>query len=302
LIIQLICLFSVSFFTVPAGAETSLTIYYTASLNGNLDGCNCPMNPVAGLVKRAAFLRTLRSSGSTLILDAGDVLDEYPDPDLAEHILEVYEELNYNAVAVGDQELANGAEALLEYRAYSPLICHNLLIQNRPSDDGASESLLFTPDPVVIARKGLLIGILSLIDPAALPEPSERGMRIVDPITSASTILTHCDQADLDLTILLYHGCFQSALELVNACPCVDVVIFAHEQQLVAPRKIGTTIFASPGEEGNRLGILTLYLGPRGIDRFENEFRFFSYTKDPDDPAVRSRIDSYRHKLRARLY
>jgi 2',3'-cyclic-nucleotide 2'-phosphodiesterase (5'-nucleotidase family) len=79
---------------VPAGTETTLTIYYTASLNGNLDGCTCEMNPVAGLVKRAAFLRTLKSSGTTLVLDAGDIFDEYPDPDLAKHILEVYRELN----------------------------------------------------------------------------------------------------------------------------------------------------------------------------------------------------------------
>jgi 2',3'-cyclic-nucleotide 2'-phosphodiesterase (5'-nucleotidase family) len=302
LIIKLFFLFSVTLLTVPAGTETTLTIYYTASLNGNLDGCTCEMNPVAGLVKRAAFLRTLQSSGPALILDAGDVFDEYPDPDLAEHILEVYKELNYDAIAVGDQELSNGPEALLGNGEYSPLICHNLLIQNRPTEDDASGSLLFTLDPVVIPRKGLRVGILSLIDPATVPDPSEKGIRISDPITAASTMLIRCGQLDLDLTILLYHGPFQSALKLVKTCPGIDVAIFAHEQQLFAPRKIGSTILASPGKEGNHLGILTLYLGPRGIGKFESEFRFFSYKEDPDDSAVRSRIDTYRKKLRSYLY
>ena len=108
------------FFTIiplPAGSENTITIYYTASLNGNVDGCRCKMNPVAGLVKRAAFLRSLETSGPSLILDAGDIFDEYPDPDLAVHILQVYAELGYDAIAVGHQEFTNGAAGLLEYKS-----------------------------------------------------------------------------------------------------------------------------------------------------------------------------------------
>ena len=84
--------------------------------------------------------------------------------------------------------------------------------------------------------------------------------------------------------------------------PGIDVALVAHEQQLVAPRKRGSTVFASPGKDGDHLGILTLHVGSRGIEKIENEFRFFSYSKDPDDPAVRSRINTYRQKLRTRLY
>ena len=296
-LIKLFLLFSAALCGVPADAETTLTIYYTSSLNGNLDGCTCDMNPVAGLVKRAAFLRALEPSGPTLILDAGDIFDEYPDPDLERHILEVYEELNYDAIAVGDQEIPSVAANPLEYKTNSPLICHNLLIQNSPP-----ESLVFTPGPVVVESKGLRIGILSLIDPATVPSPSDKGIRIADPIPAAEMMLKRYGQMGLDVTVLLYHGPFRSAVELVNACPGIDVAIFAHEQRLVAPRKIGSALLSSPGEEGNQLGILTLHLGPRGIENFESDFRFFSYEEDPDDPAVRSRIDTYRQKLRFLLY
>jgi 2',3'-cyclic-nucleotide 2'-phosphodiesterase (5'-nucleotidase family) len=301
-LIKLFCLFSATLCTVPAVTETTLTIYYTASLNGNLDGCTCEMNPVAGLVKRAAYLRNLKTFGPTLILDAGDIFDEFPDPDLAEHIFEVYEELNYDAVAVGDQELANGAEALLAYRGDFPLICHNLLIQNSPTDNSVSESLYFTPGPVVIARKGLRIGILSLIDPASATRLSDKEIQITDPFPAAQTTLDRYNQIGLDLTVLLYHGSIQSAVDLVKACPGIDVAIIAHEQRLVSPQRVGDTLIASPGEEGNQLGILNLYIGPGGIEHFNNDFRFFSYEKDPDDPAVRRRIDTYREKLRSLLY
>jgi len=77
---------------VSACGDT-LAIYYSASLNGNLDGCNCDMNPVAGLVKRAAFLRSHERPKPSLLVDAGDILDELPDKELARHIFEVYQEL-----------------------------------------------------------------------------------------------------------------------------------------------------------------------------------------------------------------
>ena len=115
-------------------------------------------------------------------------------------------------------------------------------------------------------------------------------------------MMASVQRSAVNLTVLLYHGPFGSAAELVKTCPGFDVAIFAHEQQLVAPRRSGSTVFASPGDDGDYLGILTLHLGPRGIETIENEFRFFSYAKDPDDPAVRGRIAAYRQRLRARLY
>jgi 2',3'-cyclic-nucleotide 2'-phosphodiesterase (5'-nucleotidase family) len=296
-LLRLLLLLSVGLCSLPAGTETTLTIYYTASLNGNLDGCNCDMNPVAGLVKRAAFLRNLEPTGPTLILDAGDIFDEYPDPDLERHILEVYEELGYDAVALGDQELAAGARAVEKYKTAYPLLCHNLSLPVRQS-----ESDLFTPAPVIIERGGLRIAIIALLDPSTVNDTAERGIEISDPIYTARQMLASVERLAVNLTVLLYHGSFGSAAKLVKTCPGVDVAIFAHEQQLVAPRKTGSAVVASPGKDGDHLGILTLHLGSRGIEKIESEFRFFSYEKDPDDPAVRSRIDTYRQKLRSRLY
>lgn len=61
-------------------------------------------------------------------------------------------------------------------------------------------------------------------------------------------------------------------------------------------------VIASPEEKGNRVGTLPLQLGRKGIRRFENEFRFFSYARDSDDPDVRRRADSYRQMLRSRRF
>jgi len=47
------------------------------------------------------------------LVDAGDIIDELPDKELTRHIFEVYQELGYDAIAVGDQEFSNGVDRLL---------------------------------------------------------------------------------------------------------------------------------------------------------------------------------------------
>jgi len=280
---------------LPAGCETTLTIYYTASLNGNLDGCTCEMNPVAGLVKRAAFLRTLETSGPTLILDAGDIFDEYPDPDLNKHILAVYQELGYDAIAVGDQELANGPEALLDYAEASPLICHNLRFMEK---NGSTRS--FSPEPRVIEVHWLNVGIFALVDPSII-RTTRSGIKVMSPTAAAQEVLRTWSKKRVDVKIALYHGPYRSARELVESCPDIDLLIFGHEGRLVAPEKIGNTVVVSPGDEGDYLGILELTLTSGGINGFRNRFEFFSYAGHPDDPKVRDRIEIYKQNLRSKI-
>jgi 2',3'-cyclic-nucleotide 2'-phosphodiesterase (5'-nucleotidase family) len=295
---KLILLWSLflAFAALPADSQATLTIYYSASLNGNLDGCTCEMNPVAGLVKRAAFLRSAAPGGPVLLLDAGDILDERPDPELAGQILEVYRELGYHAVAAGDQELAAGAAALSAYKSNFPLICHNLRLAGGRSD-------LFTREPLLVETGGLRIAVLALLDPSATgtgPYPEVAGMRVSEPVSAARTILRGGWKERVDLTVMLYHGPLRGVLQILSSCPGIDLAIFAHEGRLVAPQMVGRTLLASPGEEGNHLGILSLRLGSRGIEDFRSETRFFSFEKDADDPQVRRRIEAYRQKQRSR--
>jgi len=130
LLSSLHCLGIILLLLVPIASVQgeTLRIYYSASLNGNIDGCNCDMAPTAGLVKRAAFLRSREAPEPSLLLDAGDIFDAFPDEELAHNILEVYRELGYDFIAVGDQELSNGLDSLLEYGRDFPLVCHNLSV------------------------------------------------------------------------------------------------------------------------------------------------------------------------------
>ena len=279
--------------------ESTLTILYSSSLNGNLDGCECKGQPRSGLVKRAAWLRALEQPEQILLVDGGDLLDPYPDPELATAIFDTYLELDYTAIALGDQEFANGVESLLEYRQRYPLMAHNLTIcpdENR--------CIFFSTTPQIVEKAGLRIGLFALIDPQVFtlyPTQLKTKLKIQDPKTAARNQLAYLDEQGVEITVLLYHGPYQSAKQLAEAVAGADVLILAHEQRLIEPRRVGDTIIASPGEDGNRLGILTLEVLAGGRIEYGNTFHLFSWQNDPDDPAVRRRINEYKKRLRERL-
>jgi 2',3'-cyclic-nucleotide 2'-phosphodiesterase (5'-nucleotidase family) len=279
--------------------EPSLSILYSSSLNGNLDGCDCKDHPRAGLVKRAAWLRSLEQTEQVLLVDAGDLLDPYPDPDMAVAILDTYLELGYTSIALGDQEFANGVEALLEYRDRYPLMAHNLSIC--PDE---KRCIFFSTTAKIVERAGIRIGVFALIDPQVFslyPPELKNKLKIQDPRTAARNQLLYLNEQGVQINVLLYHGPYDGAKELAHNIPGVDVLIVAHEQRLIEPHTVGDTILTSPGEDGNRVGILTLWRDASGHLNYRNRFKLFSWQEDPDDPVVRRRIDEYKNRLRERL-
>jgi 2',3'-cyclic-nucleotide 2'-phosphodiesterase (5'-nucleotidase family) len=278
--------------------ETKLTVYYTSSLNGNLDGCTCKAAPKAGLVKRAVFLRGLQDRSRSVTLDLGDIFTTDRDTLLSEAVLSTYGELGYDAVAVGDQETSDGIADLTGYRVRFPLLSNNLSVCI------GEACRLFSPTPLTLKKAGLTVGIAALIDPevfALYPKELKASLKIAPCVETAQAMLGHLREERVDVSILLYHGPLDSAVELARKVPGFDVVLAGHEQRLQEARRIGDSIVASPGEEGNRIGILELGVGSKGVMEFRNEFKRFDYFTDPDDPATRQRIEEYYRAMRARL-
>jgi len=277
--------------------ERQFTIFYTSSLNGNLDGCVCKGAPKAGLVKRAFYLRRERDVDNSLLVDTGDIFNVYEDRLLAREILEVYRELDYDAVAVGDQEFANGVAELLTNGEEYPLFCHNLTLC--PDE---SRCIFFSNEPLVIEKSGIHIGLFALLDPEVFtlyPEEVKKQIKLSSPQAAAENMLRKL--GGVDLTLLLFHGSYEKAAELAENVEGIEVIVVGHEQRLIEAHKVNDSILVSPGEEGNRLGILTLALTQRGVTEYDNYFRLFRYEGDEDDAAVRRRIEKYKLELREKL-
>lgn len=290
-----ICFFCILFLLplslFPGENEPLLTIIYSSSLNGNLDGCTCKSNPRAGLVKRGFFLKNLENRENIILLDAGDILNAVPDSLLAEHIFAAYNDLGYHVIAAGDQEFSNGIDSLLEYRSAYPLLAHNLYIC--PTKESC---FIFSIMPRIIKKNTVSLGIVSLFDPglpSLLEQKIRKKIKVKDPLVIAGNMVTLLKEEKADIIILLFHGYFETALRLAREVEGIDLIILGHEQKLIDLSKAGDTIVVSPGKEGNSVGILTITSKPGGGFYYSNSFKDFDYSIDPDDTSTRERIDSY---------
>lgn len=275
--------------SVPGAA--GLTVLYSASLNGSLDGCDCPGRPRAGLAARSAWLKALPERGDALLVDAGDVLSGSGDQALSKEILGAYAELGYDAVAIGGREIADGVEALSDHRDRFGLICQNLAVCS------SRHCLFLTPDPLLVEKAGEKIGLFALLDPEVLadyPKETIQDAKLVPPDLLAGSLVSQLVGQGAEWIIVLYQGPVKQAEALARKVRGIHLIIVGSEQKLLSPRKVGGALLVSPGEAGNRVGILQLSRDEKGKVRHSNRFQLFRYGLDPADPEVLNRIERLR--------
>ncbi len=292
-------IFIVPVLTVAAGGGQELTILYTNSLNGNLLGCDCKDVSRAGLVNRAAYLNDMKNRKNMLLLDGGDIFDAREDRLLSDFILDVYGRLGYDFAGIGDQEFSNGAEYLLEKIGFFPFISHNLEIVDR---SGADRPV--TAGPAITRKNGNKIGVISVIDPDVFRFYGEEvtgRVKVSDPAAALRKQLDLLRDEGVDLIVLLFHGSWDAAEELVSSVPGIDVAVVTHEQLLKEPEKINGTLLAAPGEQGNRLGILTLTVEKGDVAEYDNRFILFKYMITGGAPYAESLVQEYLKQLTARI-
>jgi 2',3'-cyclic-nucleotide 2'-phosphodiesterase (5'-nucleotidase family) len=270
----------------PHGAA-GLTVLYSASLNGNLEGCTCGGSQRAGLAVRAAWLRGFPARSEALLVDAGNVVAGTGHKSLAREILGAYADLQYDAVAVGVREITDGVDTLSEYRDRFGLICQNLAVC------AGKHCLFLTPDPLLLEKAGEKVGLFALLDLKALSVVSKEvlgNVKLVPPELVAESLVSQLAGEGADWIVVLYHGSLKGAEALARKARGIDLIVVAGEQRLLPPRRVGDALLVSPGEAGNRLGILELWRDARGRRQHSHRFQLYRYGIDPADPQVLERI------------
>lgn len=276
---------------IPADYRGEITIAYTSSLNGNIEGCDCKDRPRAGLTKSAVLLRRLKDQGA-ILAEAGDFLDARRDVFLAHTLTEAFRYLEYDVICPGDQEFSNDLDGFLELKENLPFITGNLLIR---TEDGFDYPC---PSYAVFERAGLKIGVGALIDSSVFyfyPEKIKENIRILSPEQTAPKIVAEMKKQGAFPLILLYHGPAEKAADILRDNPDLLAVIVAHEQRLIEQR-IGKSMILSPGQDGNRVGVLTITIKRAGSKTeivLDNRFTLFSYYTDPDDPDILALAQDY---------
>lgn len=269
-------------------AQTSLTVLFTNNTNGIVEICDCGSEPLGGLARRKSFFESVQKQTSTVIkLDAGDFLDAFGfNAKKDELVIQLYRELGYDAVNIGDQEFANGSE----------FVRNKLLRSELPLISVNTGSSLPVKSHVVITRQNLRIGVVGYLPWSSFLYFSDKTKLSMKPYGDGLDQLKKSVddlRPQIDLMIVLSQAGFENDVEWTKKIQGVDVVIGGHSQtELTAPYRQGETVIVQAGSGGTHVGKLELAL--RNKKWTVADYRLIPLDSTiPEDTKFRLAIDRF---------
>ncbi|MFH1415575.1 MAG: redoxin domain-containing protein [Elusimicrobiota bacterium] len=275
---------------------SKLTIIYTNSANGYLESCDCPENPFGGFVRRITAINRLKKTYSdTILIDSGDNFPVRENKLLAEYVLRMMEIIDYDAVAVGDQEMILGIDYLEKNIKRINFLAANI----SRCDDVKCWDIA---DHYKIKEvSGLKIGIIGITNPGVFmffPQDKIEGVKIENHIPVLQGIVSSLKQ-QTDIIVLVSHSGDEEDKKIAQEVPGIDIIVGGHSQTFhKEPAQIGDTLIVQAGKDGHRVGRLTLTIGPdNNIISHESEM-ILLIKEVQDDPAARKLIDEYKIEVK----
>ena len=249
-----------------------LAIVFSGSANGILSSCHCPNSPWGGLAKRAWLIDQLRDAAgkdNLLALDSGDLFPVDPAPGRSALLLKLMGLMDYQAVGIGDQDLAEGLDAWMNvqreagyWNEASGRSTFPWLSGGYRLAAGPRQRQMLVPPWTVWERAGLRIGIVSVVGTEAwrFARSKPEGLELMAPDWIVAAFLDQTrDQRDL--AIVLSHQGLDADRLLASKTKGIDLIIGGHSQSLVSPPEIVNGVaICQTGKNGENLGVLALSL------------------------------------------
>ena len=253
----------------PTAKDARPTLLFSTGDQGVLAACGCPSNPSGGLAKRQALIEQYRRSReSVCIVDAGDLMPEMGRPNdiKMKYLVEVVARAKYDAIGLGDQEFAQGAETLrkLAREHNLPFICANVR-------DEAGQPV--APSHVIREVGGLRVGIFAVIADRAYGFPPlewRKGLKVEPPVEAAWREVK--ELAGCDVVVALSHQTIAETRDLASSVPGIHVIVSGHDPTVLPkPEMVGGALIVASGDEGRILGALAIHRGSAGRPEFSCE-------------------------------
>ena len=222
-----------------------------------------------------------------LLISAGDFFGGKGIIDMfrARYLSKKMMEMGYDAVALGERELAHGPKPVLEQMEGGlPVICANLYREDKP----------FLPRSIVKRIRGWKVGIFAILD----EEPREPGvLELRDPETEGARTVELLEGEGCDLIIMLAHMKRERLIEILPGLSGVDIVIRGHTRGLGdaaescadtvggAFETIGVPVFFA-GDRGRILGKVALLPGENGTFSMQSELIYLDDSIAEDSVTV----------------
>jgi hypothetical protein len=272
----------------------TVTILYSGETHAALEHCDCPIAPNGGLRRRATVIKEIRKEipdGEILLLDtgglfAGGIYDENiagPEPDRrrTEFTIEAVRKLEYNAVAVADEELAYGKDFLLKQK--------DLFISANTLDSETGQNI-FLPYRIVNIQ-GIRFGIVGFSPP--LPPKAPKGITVSDPIIAAKKVVEEI-RSQVDVIVALSPLGETISKKLLQQVTGIDILLNGDEYssdkfyQQVEGRHFFQFFF-----QGRSMGRIELQFDEKNHMSKINVEKIPLSQKVPDDPKMSNLLEAY---------
>ena len=240
-----------------------IALLYSSNLQGKYAPCNCAVQPLGGLARRATVTARARAEAdATLVVDAGDLFQ--PEGTTAE----TERQANLLAAGIagggidaftpGEDDLAIGVPLLRKVTAAFkiPIVSANLY--------GRDGQRLFASDRLIDAG-ATRIGIFGVTAPPTAADANRwhaDGIVVRDPADAARESVQALRARGAEIVVALVHaGLPAENRRLVAAIGGIDWVVLGHSAlNLESPEPVGSTRLLEAEAEGKNLGRLDLHL------------------------------------------
>jgi len=226
----------------------------SVNCKGLLETCGCPSDKAGGLPEKAAMLAQWRREGIPMAtLDAGDAVDATDLPARTDTVIRAMAAAGYQALNIGDQEAARGADFIAHIASLTPLkiVSTNLVF----ASTGKHVASPFVIIPAGAARIAVL-GVVGEIADKSGSEPA-KSMAVLDAQTEVKRCLSQLPRP-VDAVVLLAHVSPQRGKALARI-PGIDIVVGGDlRSESPDPEKIGDALWIQPPSFGRDVAVVRL--------------------------------------------
>ncbi len=317
IVVAAFILASIPVVSAQEGEQTfTLRILHTNDHHAHLETVDVrKVGELGGIARRKTLVDQLRADSTAigeplLLLDAGDVFQGtlYFNQYLGQADLYFYNELGYDAMAVGNHEYDRGQQPLVDFidGANFPLLSANTTID-------ASSPLSGKIKPWIIKEiNGEQVGIFGLTtaETGVLSSPGE-GITFTDSVAAAEQAVSELSAQGVNKIIALTHLGINEEKQVAQNVSGIDIVIGGHSHTPLGNQPGATEaypiVFNKPGEAptlyvtdwewGLYLGDIRLVFDAQGsLVYWEGEPKSIDDTITPD-AAFEAKLNEYKAPL-----
>ncbi len=299
----------------PAGLDPGqLILLHTNDMHGHfqpdrakwLDG----QPEIGGMLELDAWVEALEAEHTAediLLLDGGDILSGTPLTDLVVRgsqggaMLELMEEVGYDAVVVGNHEFDKGYDNLAAFVAEADF---PVLSANLDAPDGSGPAVPGLRDSVVRLTNGLQVGIIGATTEGLSHLASTDTMARITlrPVVESVAAEAERLRPEVDLLVALTHIGLDADRALALAVPELDLIVGGHSHtRLEEAVREGDTFIVQAGDYCKALGMIHLTLGDDGLAAFDYGLVDMVPGTAPGPPSaeMQALVQSYQDQVEA---